>query len=42
MWVIDSDLSEQVEESLSHLSAALHAGDGELAARSARAAYLID
>lgn len=42
MWVIDSDLSEQVEESLSHLSEALHAGDGDLAARSARAAYLID
>lgn len=42
LWVIDSDLSQQVEEALRRLSAALHAGDGDLAERSARVAYLID
>ncbi|WP_312170383.1 GntR family transcriptional regulator [Microbacterium sp.] len=41
-WVIEPDAARRIEDSFHDLSAALRAGDGDGAERSARAAYLID
>ncbi|MCI1018570.1 GntR family transcriptional regulator [Microbacterium sp. C5A9] len=41
-WVVEPHVARRVEGALQHLGAALRAGDGDVAERSARAAYLIE